>query len=61
MAIASTGVSLGAIVAAPLYATFSVGVGIILCATLIAITGVIGLFRYGLSEPASSAVASSQG
>ena len=57
MTIANAGISLGAVVAAPLYATFSVGVGISLCAALIAMTGLVGFLRYGVTEPAVPAPA----
>jgi DHA3 family macrolide efflux protein-like MFS transporter len=50
MTIANAGVSLGAVVAAPLYARFSVGVGIALCAALIALTGIVGFLRFGIAE-----------
>jgi MFS family permease len=54
MTIASAGVSLGAVAAAPLYATVPVGMGIMLCASVILVTGLVGLLRFGVSEPATS-------
>jgi predicted MFS family arabinose efflux permease len=53
MTIANAGISLGAVVAAPLYAAVPVSAGIALCAALIAMTGVVGLVRYGVTEPAA--------
>jgi DHA3 family macrolide efflux protein-like MFS transporter len=50
MTIANAGVSLGAVVAAPLYALVSVSLGITLCAALIALTGLVGLLRFGMAE-----------
>jgi MFS family permease len=53
MTIANAGISLGAVVAVPLYAAFPVSAGIALCAALIAMTGLVGFVRYGVTEPAA--------
>lgn len=53
MTVANAGVSLGAVVAAPLYAAVPIGVGIALCAALIVVTGLVGLIRFGITEPAA--------
>jgi MFS transporter, DHA3 family, macrolide efflux protein len=54
MIVESAGTSLGLILAAPLYALFSVRVAIGLCAVLVITVGVAGLLRFGLTDYAFS-------
>ncbi len=51
MTIASAGISLGLLLAGPLYAGLSVPLVIAFCATVMLATGVAGLARFGFTEP----------
>ena len=53
MVLANVGSSLGLLLAAPLFAHFSVLVGISSCALLMIICGTIGLLRFGLNHGAA--------
>lgn len=55
MTTATAGMSLGLVLAGPLYAIFSVAVGIALCAVVLIITGVVGLVRFGFLLPTPAA------
>jgi hypothetical protein len=51
MIIESGGASLGLLLAVPLFAYLSVPIAIALCALVMLLIGVLGLVRFGVSEP----------
>lgn len=51
LTISSAGMTLGLLLAGPLYATLPIPVAIGVCALVICLTGVVGLVRFGTTEP----------
>jgi MFS family permease len=54
--IESAGVSLGLLVAVPLFKFLSIPIGIALCALVIIASGAVGLIRFGVQEPTTAVV-----
>jgi MFS family permease len=54
MLIENAGISLGLLLAVPLFNLMSIPLGIALCALIMVAAGVIGLLRFGVQEPVSA-------
>jgi MFS transporter, DHA3 family, macrolide efflux protein len=53
MLIENAGISLGLLLAVPLFNLLSIPLGIAVCALIMVAAGVIGLLRFGVQEPVS--------
>ncbi len=56
MLIENAGISLGLLLAVPLFDFLSVPIAIALCALMIVVSGTIGLIRFGVQEPANAVI-----
>lgn len=61
MILESGGISIGLLLAVPLFRLVSVALGIALCASFMAAVGIAGLARFGLSDPRDESTRKEQG